>query len=373
MRASAQEREPSGSWRGGIEQHLQRLWFGEPNGLIRLISLPLRLLGRIVSEVASQRRRAIAHDKAMPRSPGTAAVVVIGNLLVGGTGKTPLLIALAGELTRRGLRVGVISRGHGARLAGRVAQHVPASGSAADFGDEAVLVARHTGLPVVIGHDRSAALTLLTASSTDLNIDSTASMSEGRLDVVLSDDGLQHVGLRRDLELAVFDERGVGNGRCLPTGPLREPLDHALLMDAIVLNGRSARPPVPHSRIFRFELQPVGFESLDGRTTWSVPEFCEAARGESLDAMAGIGSPQRFFNTLAGLGVVARPWPLGDHEPIDPQWLARLPGRWLLMTSKDAVKCEGFDAALRARCVVLRVEAMVESTLIDWLEERLRG
>ena len=373
MSAGAPERPASGSWRSAIEQGLQRMWFGEPQGLTRLIALPLRLLSRIVGEVASQRRREIARDKATRPPGGAAAVVVIGNLLVGGTGKTPLLIALARALSERGLRVGIISRGHGARLGGRVPHRIPATGSAADYGDEAVLVARQTGLPVVIGHDRGAALALLTDPASALNLDSSASVREDHLDVVLSDDGLQHAGLRRDLELAVFDERGVGNGHCLPAGPLREPLDHALLMDAIVLNGPAARSPIPHSRIFRFELQPVGFESLDGHTAWSVSQFCEAARGESIDALAGIGAPQRFFSTLARLGLVARTWPLGDHEPIDAHWLARLPGRWLLMTSKDAVKCSAFDASLRARCVVLRVEAMVDPSLIDWLEERLRG
>jgi tetraacyldisaccharide 4'-kinase len=171
----------------------------------------------------------------------------------------------------------------------------------------------------------------------------------------------------------VFDARGAGTGRCLPAGPLREPLRDALLLDAVLLNGRSATSPIVHSRVFRFELVPTAFVALDGSNRWSPAGFAATTHGVPLDAIAGIGAPQRFFDTLDSLGLQARPHPLPDHAPIDPAWLAALPGTFLVMTEKDAVKCTAFDPALLARCVALRVEAVPEPALVDWLEDRLRG
>lgn len=347
------------SVRAHLERGLQDLWFG-PRGLLgRAVVIALLPLSALVARVAARRRQHIARAKAEPRVAGEVPVIVVGNLTVGGTGKTPLLIALADALSQRGWRVGLIARGHGARLGATIPRVVPPDGSAADYGDEPVLVAARTGLPVVIGHDRGAALRQLIANF-DCNL-------------VLSDDGLQHVGLARRLELAVFDARGAGNGHCLPAGPLREPLRGALLMDGIVLNGLRASAPMPHSRTFRFELQPCAFVSLDRSRQWTPHDFVSQVRDAPLDALAGIGSPQRFFDTLESLGIRARQWPLADHAPIDEAWLAGLTGRWLIMTEKDAVKCTGFDARVLTRCVFLRVDALAETALIDWLEERLHG
>lgn len=344
-------------WRAALEASLQRQWFSPVTGLRRLPDLLLRPLGWVVARVAQDRRNRIAHERGQPRSASAPAVVVVGNLIVGGTGKTPLLIALVTALQSRGWRVGVIARGHGA--AARSARPVHAEDAATAVGDEALLIARRTGVPVAIGHDRSAALRVLTSAHP--------------CEVVLSDDGLQHVGLRRDLELAVFDARGAGNGRCLPAGPLREPLAGALLMDAVVLNGADTAAPLAHSRVFHFDVAAVSLRSLDGRQCWTPAEFATQTRGESLVAIAGIGAPERFFATLSRCGIHARGERLADHAFIDAGWLAELsPGR-ILMTEKDAVKCEQFDASLQSRCVVLRVEAIVPAAMIDWLEERLRG
>jgi tetraacyldisaccharide 4'-kinase len=351
---------PTG-WRAALEQRIRQLWFA-PRGLAdTLIGLALRPLGSLLGAIAAQRREQIAHDKLTPRSFGEPAVVIVGNLLVGGTGKTPLIIALAKSLTARGWRVGVIARGHGStdQVARNAPRLVRRDGATIDFGDEPILIAQETGLPVVVGRDRGAALRRLSALAA--------------LDVVLSDDGLQHVGLRRDIELAVFDSRGTGNGRCLPAGPLREPLSDALLLDAIVLSGSATPTPIAHSRIFRFQTLMTRFTTLDDSQRWEIGEFAAQMQGLSLDAVAGIGAPERFFGQLAGLGIEARCWPMADHAPIDEAWLAALPGRWLIMTAKDAVRCVGFDDALRSRCVVLHIEAVPEAALIDWLEDRLRG
>jgi tetraacyldisaccharide 4'-kinase len=335
------------------------LWYAPRGAGDILVGALLSPLSTAVAGFAASRRRAIARAKAEPRPAGEPPVVVVGNLVVGGTGKTPLLIALVEALAARGWRPGVIARGYRGRAEDAPPRLVRDDDDAATVGDEPLLVARRTGVPVVVGRRRGAALRTLADT--------------GRCDVVLSDDGLQHAGLRRDLELAVFDGRGTGNGRCLPAGPLREPLRGALLLDALVLNGLPTRSPIVHSRVFRFEIAPASVRSLDGRRTWTPAAFAAEARGTVHDAIAGIGAPQRFFDTLAGLGIVVRPHPLPDHAPIDPAWLAALPGPLVLMTEKDAVKCAHFDAALRARCVALRVEAVPDAALVDWLEERLRG
>ncbi len=342
-----------------LEARLRRVWFGPHGALDALASALLWPLGQLVAAVAGGRRRRIAQAKAAPRESWRPPVVVVGNLVVGGTGKTPLLIALADALAARGWRPGVLARGYRSAAEGSAPRRVGPGDDAAAVGDEPVLVARRTGRPVVVGRDRGAALRVLAAS--------------GDCDVVLSDDGLQHEGLPRDVELAVFDARGAGNGRCLPAGPLREPLRDALLLDALVLNGRGATPPIVHSRVFRFELAPTGLRSLDDARRWTPDAFAAEAGDAVLDAVAGIGAPQRFFDTLASLGLRVRAHPLADHARLDPAWLAALPGRWIVMTEKDAVKCAGFDAALRARCVALRVEAVADPALVDWLEDRLRG
>jgi tetraacyldisaccharide 4'-kinase len=342
-----------------LETRLRRIWFGPRGTLDAIAGLLLAPLGAIVGAVAAGRRRQIAQDKAQARPAGQPKVVVVGNLVVGGTGKTPLLIALATALAARGWRPGVIARGYRGRAEGEAPRRIGPTADAAEVGDEPLLVAQRTGRPVVIGRDRGAALRTL--------------LEGDDCDVVLSDDGLQHVGLRRDIELAVFDARGAGTGRCLPAGPLREPLRDALLLDAVLLNGRGAASPIVHSRVFRFEVVPTAFVALDGSNRWSPAGFAVAADGVPLDAIAGIGAPQRFFDTLDSLGLLARPHPLPDHAPIDPAWLAALPGTFLVMTEKDAVKCAAFDPALLARCVALRVEAVPEPALVDWLEDRLRG
>jgi tetraacyldisaccharide 4'-kinase len=349
--------ERPGSPRAALERRLHRLWFAPQGPIDALAAALLAPAAALVAAVSAARRRRIAESKVVPRPQGQPKVVVVGNLVVGGTGKTPLLIALAQALAERGWRPGVIARGYGAEGAG--ARRVPPDGGPAHFGDEPLLVARRTGLPVVVGRDRAAALRLL--------------LSQASCDVVLSDDGLQHVGLRRDIELAVFDARGAGTARCLPAGPLREPLADALLIDALVLNGSAAKAPIVHSRVFRFEVVPTAVLGLDGTSCEAPATFAAAMRGRTLDAIAGIGEPRRFFDLLAAIGVTARAHPLGDHASIDPAWLATLPGERLIMTEKDAVKCSGFDAALLARCVALRVEAVPDAALIDWLEERLRG
>lgn len=348
--------------RARLEAALKRLWFAPPERFPWLARLLLGPAAWAVSRFAERKRQAIAQRKARGPAHRRARIVVIGNLLVGGTGKTPLVVAMAQALGERGWRVGLIARGHGGRDTPQNGLLMPAPtpvDAAQRYGDEAALLARLTRLPLAIGHDRGAALAVL--------------LSHHDCNVVLSDDGLQHSGLARDLELAVFDERGAGNGRVLPAGPMREPLFNALLLDALVLNGDATVPPIAHSRVFRFNVAAQRCLRLDGAQDLQLQEAAQRWRGLRVHAIAGIGEPGRFFSNLRRSGIDPVCWALADHAPIDPHWAERLPAEIVLMTSKDAVKCAGWPQELRARCFEVTARATVEPGFIDWLEERLRG
>lgn len=352
----------SANLRARLESALKHLWFDAPDPLTRTIRALLAPASWLVSRIAQGNRRRIALRKAARPAHRRARVVVIGNLLVGGTGKTPLVVATAQALTRRGWSVGLLARGHGGYDAARgghlMPQPVPADASAR-LGDEAALLARLTGLPLAVGHDRGAALGLL--------------LEHHDCNVVLSDDGLQHNGLARDLEIAVFDDRGAGNGLVLPAGPLREPLFNALLVDAIALNGLSTEPPIAHSRVFRFGVSAQTGVRLDGQEHLNLQDATRRWQGRAVHALAGIGQPDRFFEDLRRAGLDPVCWALADHAPIDLSWAEGLPAEVILMTSKDAVKCAHWPDALRARCFEVTARAMVDPGFIDWLEERLRG
>ena len=250
-------------------------------------------------------------------------VIVVGNLSVGGTGKTPLVLWLVDWLRSLGWRPGVILRGYGGQ-ARDWPQAVLATSDPRQVGDEAVLLARKTGGPVVAGPDRVAAGRLLLASPP----------CDTPCDVLISDDGLQHYRLQRDLEILVIDaSRGFGNGFCLPAGPLREPRARAREIPLRVSTGG----PWP------------GAESLALRTGDLVslrdPQRTRALaslKGQRVTAVAGIGNPERFFNLLrqAGLHVDERPYL--DHHAFTAVEAAAWPPGPLIMTEKDAVKCLTF-------------------------------
>lgn len=349
-----------------IESLLTRLWFAPTPGLaLRLVGLCLAPLAWLVGTVATRRRQRIA-ALPLPSIP----VVIVGNLVVGGVGKTPLVGAIAAALAERGWRPGLLARGHGARR--HDARLVGALDDPAETGDEPVLLARQGGHPVAAGAQRAAALALLRSSHPEV-------------DLVVSDDGLQHEGLPRTVEIAVFDARGAGNGRLLPAGPLREPLRHAQDMDAVLLNG-DARCPTAARRSFRFAIEPGVFVRIargpapaPGLPDTLSPEafraHVAAACGRSdapgaLVAVAGIGAPQRFFDTLARLGLPpAQTLCPGDHQPLTPETLAALDARFIVMTTKDAVKCEAWADD---RCWALQASARLDPAFVDWLDDTLR-
>lgn len=326
---------------------LQRQWFQRrltpALWLLLPLLLPVNLL--FVAVAGWQRRTLRAVRLPVP-------VVVVGNVIVGGAGKTPLTLWLAEQLRARGWQPGIVSRGYGATTTSP-RQVTPVS-QPQEVGDEPLLLARRSQLPVWVGRDRAAAGAALLAAHPEV-------------DVLLCDDGLQHYRLARDVELVVFDRRGAGNGWRLPLGPLREPLARLSSVDAVIGNEFEAGGLAGNTPGFAMRLQTGDFRRLD-----DPAQRCQAAdlRGKNLHALAGIGDPQRFFTTLRGLGLdfVAHPFP--DHHAYAADDLALGDDAVLLMTEKDAVKCAGLTTG---EAWVLPVEAELSPALTDLIVEKLRG
>ena len=275
------------------------------------------------------------------------AVIVVGNLVAGGTGKTPLVLWLAAMLKRHGHKPGIVSRGYRGDAIGPTA--VSPVSPVTLVGDEPLLLARASGCPVWIGRDRAAAARGLLAAHSEC-------------DLVLLDDGLQHYGLARDIEIAVEDGRRMGNGLLLPAGPLREPLSRRV--DAWVSN---SAPPGAHAPAFRMDLRGNIFRRLAAPRD-SVP--AAALAGKKLHAVAGIGNPARFFDHLAGLGLNTLNHAFPDHYVYTPGDLDFADCDALLMTEKDAVKCETFA---REHWYALRVEAELAPAFSDFILAKLNG
>jgi tetraacyldisaccharide 4'-kinase len=255
-------------------------------------------------------------------------VLVVGNITVGGTGKTPLVVWLTKALQAAGRQPGIVLRGYrGSGVSATDVREVRADSDAIRFGDEAVLLARRTGVPVFAGRDRPAAARALRRGYP-------------QVDVIVSDDGLQHYALGRDVELAVFDRRATGNRLFLPAGPLREPISRLASVDAIVChaNGREAISELA-GRTPLFAMHFIGDQFVN---VHDAAQTCSAAQLATRQcyAIAGTGSPQRFFDALVGLGIVgAYTHAFPDHHAYTASDIAFTQGGTLLMTEKDAVKC----------------------------------
>ncbi len=276
--------------------------------------LALRLPAHLFRRLVALRRQAYARGL-LPVYRAPLPVIVVGNITVGGTGKTPLVIWLTQTLRGAGLRPGVVSRGYGGQ-ARQWPQAVEAHSDPALVGDEPVLIARRTTCPVMVAPDRCAAIRAL--------------LARHDVDVIISDDGLQHYAMARDLEIAVIDgQRRLGNGWCLPAGPLREPATRLASVDWVVNNGGPAKPG---EYLMRLEMtQAVNLRSGQRRP---LADF------GPVHAVAGIGHPQRFFAQLRQQGLRLTPHPFADHHRYTAQELA-FDGE-VLMTEKDAVKCRHF-------------------------------
>lgn len=325
--------------RAVLEESLQARWYGPlPPGLA------LRLVAALYGRLMRWRRWAYRvglfrqHRLDIP-------VVVVGNRTVGGAGKTPLVIALVTALRERGWRPGVLSRGYGRRSTGL--QQVDGRSEAATVGDEPLLVHLATGAPVAVDADRLNAANALIAAGCDL---------------LIADDGLQHLRLGRVLEIEVQDARGLGNGRVMPAGPLREPLP-SRDADVRVVHGREALgTEVP----MRLELGEASTVASDGPATRRpLSDFA----GPPVHAVAGIGHPARFFRALrdAGLAVIEHPFP--DHHAFTGADFAAMRDAPVLMTGKDAVKCRHLGLA---DAWEVPVAAVLPAAFLDTLDHRLR-
>ena len=293
-----------------IESHWERV---TP---VSLLLYPLSLL----YGAAAAARRATATPVRLP-----VPVVVVGNITAGGTGKTPLTLWLAEFLRAHGRSPGIVSRGYGGDASGPA--RVEAGSDPRHYGDEAVLLARESGCPVWIAADRVAAAQALLAA-------------EPACDVILSDDGLQHYHLARDVEICVVDgSRGFGNGWLLPAGPLREMPSRLASVDAVVING--AAPIAIPGNAPRFAM------TIDGREFRNLLNpsrtvGAEAFQGQRVHVVAGIGNPDRFFRHLETLGLDFTAHPFPDHHPYAAADIAFDSADAVLMTGKDAVKCRSF-------------------------------
>jgi tetraacyldisaccharide 4'-kinase len=304
---------------------------------------PLESLYRRV--VDKKRARFVAGEGDIYQAP--VPVIVVGNITVGGTGKTPLILWMIEHCRSRGLKVGVVSRGYGARPPSFPWRVMPEQ-SAAQAGDEPLLIVRRTGVPLMIDPDRSQAVRAL--------------LAQEPLDLILSDDGLQHYRLARDLELVLIDAaRGLGNRRCLPAGPLREPVERLQSVDALLYNGAAS----DREDGFGFQLQPSALVNLLTGERKPVDHF---AQGQAVHAVAGIGNPQRFFNTLEGLHWRPVAHPFADHAVYSAEALAFQPPLPLIMTEKDAVKCRAFATA---DWWYLAVEAVPSAAFTTWFDSQL--
>ena len=300
----------------GAAELLNGIWYGKSP--VRYVLWPVSAIYRALSWLRrGAYRRGLRAAVEVP-----VPLIVVGKVSVGGTGKTPFIIWLADQLKQRGRKVGIVTRGYRGKGKEWPAAVSPDS-DPEEVGDEPVLLARRTRCPVVAGPDRVACVEAL--------------LEDARVDVVLSDDGLQHYRLARTFEIAVVDgARGMGNGLCLPAGPLREPPSRLQEVDAIVVNGAGWG----HAGVFRADAVVTRVYHLKDGAERTLESF----RKEPVHAVAGIGNPQRFFDLLLDADLDVEPHPLEDHAEITLDDLTFDEPGVVLITEKDAVKCEHLKA-----------------------------
>lgn len=323
---------------------LPHLW--ARTGVLTLLLSPLALVFSVVSglrRLAYRRGWLVALRVGVP-------VIIVGNVTAGGSGKTPMVIWLVNWLRAQGYRPGVVSRGYGGTARGCV--DVQSGSRSGEVGDEPLLIHIKTAAPVVVGRDRVAAARTLLARHPGV-------------DVIVSDDGLQHYRLQRDIELAVIDAAsGLGNGWPLPAGPLREPRSRLDSVDAViqVVRGATASPAVDRGWRAYYSM---------GRA-WRLRAPADKSALHDLPqrewlAATGIGRPQGFFDMLAARGIRFRPHAFADHHVFQPQDLPA--DAAVLMTEKDAVKCAGFAGN---DWWAVELDVAPEPGFIDWLSSRLK-
>lgn len=309
---------------------------------LRWLLLPLSFVYRFIVLL---RKHAYQRD-ILTRHKMPVPVIVVGNISVGGTGKTPFVIWLAEQLKQTGYSPGIISRGYGSK-APAYPFEVNSDSSASQAGDEPLLISRRTQSPVIIDPDRSQAAVHL--------------LSRHHCDVIISDDGLQHYALKRDIEITLVDgNRRFGNKLCLPAGPLREPMSRLKTVDFVVYNGSE------ENSLYQMQLDAAEWVNLvDSSKRLPVNAFAD----REVHAVAGIGNPQRYFDLLCDYKMIVHPHAFADHHAFsmgDLNFGDDLP---LLMTEKDAVKCQQYA---QAHHWYLPVSARIDDDLLRAIVKKLK-
>lgn len=328
---------------------LMRAWQGR--GVLACLLWPLSMLFLLLLTM----RRALYATGLLKTTRLAVPVIVVGNIFVGGTGKTPLVIWLIAQLRAQGFVPGVISRGYGSQA--NQVQYVSAGMSPQQVGDEPLLIAQKTGAPMVVGRKRAAAAQALLAAHPEIN-------------VLVSDDGLQHYALTRTIEIQLSDSRGHGNGWLLPAGPLREPASRC--SDFYVVNGGV----VKNDGSYAMALNAVRAERLAQRSEQlDLSELAKQSGPKNIAAAAGIGNPARFFTMLREQGLkLSAELALPDHFDFSSNPFEDSAADIILITEKDAVKCIGNPALVHdTRLWVVPVEATIDGSLAENIVEKLRG
>lgn len=301
----------------------EKIWYRRGFRLFAWLLLPFSALYCLVSSWRRRKWSALAKKYPVP-------VVVVGNLTVGGTGKTPFLVALGRYLMSHGVKVGVVSRGYKSLVSKKKNPVIVTDDmSVLDIGDEPCLIYRELLCPMVVHFNRTAAVEVL--------------LTHFKVDVILSDDGLQHYALARNIEIVVVDAvRKFGNGFCLPAGPLREPCKRLETVDFVLFNQGGSLSMLPNAglKTFNFGVIAEHLLRVDGTRTVVALSFL---RGLVCHAVAGVGNPERFFDTLRALGAEIVPHVFSDHHDFKLKDFSKLQDLPIIMTQKDAVKCEGFQ------------------------------
>jgi tetraacyldisaccharide 4'-kinase len=329
------------------ETVLMRAWMRR--GMLASALWPVSLLFRLLAAV----RRALYRAGVLSTTRLPVPVIVVGNIFVGGTGKTPFTIWLVDQLRRAGFVPGVISRGYGAQNDQPI--EVTQTSSPASVGDEPALMARRAQCPVMVARNRVAAAQALLAAHPEVNL-------------IISDDGLQHYALQRDIEIVLCDERGNGNGWMLPAGPLREPASRR--RDFTVINGTHLPADISPQPMC---MQLVGdiAERLSDRSQSMALSAISASR---IVAAAGIGNPSRFFSMLRNAGLTIEELPLPDHYDFAGNPFASVQADVILITEKDAVKCMQLETMKNdPRLWVVPVTARIDRALSEQIVEKCRG
>jgi len=326
---------------------LERAWYRPKAGWTLLLS-PLEWLFRLLATINMQRQL-----KRQWRAP--CPVVIVGNISVGGTGKSPLTISLIEQLQSLGFKVGVVSRGYGGKRADFPYQ-IHVDDSASESPDEPLMIVRRTGVALVVDPNRAQACQYL--------------LAQHACDVIISDDGLQHYALGRDIEISVIDgARGLGNRHCLPVGPLREDAQRLQSVDFVVVNGE-CQDSYPHQT--SMQLIAAGWYRVSDDAPLSLDEFSQLTKGQAVHAIAGIGNPSRFYKTLSALGMTVFEHSFKDHHQYsaaDFSFLAGSTDAIVCMTQKDAVKCKNIAPQ---SSYYLKIAANLERAFIDELVVRIR-